>query len=375
MRGVSVTVPETRRSGRQWQWFPDTKDIVTEQTTHVATPGRRREHSRPVVPRHVGESGPAADDVIPNPHQEARAASQRQKLSAHDVVAAYIALTKPRIIELLLVTTLPVMFLASHGLPDWRLALATMLGGLLAAASANVFNCVIDVDIDEKMRRTRRRPLPRHQVPRRSALVYGVVLGCVAFVVLGVWTNWLSAVLALVANLFYVFVYSMLLKRRTWQNTIWGGIAGCFPPLIGWTAVTGRVSWEPLVLFLIVFWWTPPHTWSLSFRYREDYAAAGVPMLPVVMEAPAVAVHILAYTVLTVATSLVLWPVAHMGPVYVVTAMVAGAVFLVEAVNLLRRARAGLRDARLRPMRLFHWSNTYLSLLFLAIAIDPLVHF
>ena len=195
-----------------------------------------------------------------------------------------------------------------------------------------------------------------------------------ATLVLGFGTNWLSAVLALVANLFYVFVYSMLLKRRTWQNTIWGGIAGCFPPLIGWTAVTGRVGWEPLVLFLVVFFWTPPHTWALSFRYREDYQAAGVPMLPVVKGAPAVAIQVLVYTVATVAISLVLWPVAQMGWVYGGVAVLAGAVFILEAIQLLRRANAGLRDALLKPMRLFHWSNTYLSLLFLAIAIDPLIH-
>jgi protoheme IX farnesyltransferase len=206
------------------------------------------------------------------------------------------------------------------------------------------------------------------------ALIYGIILEIIATIILGFGTNWLSAGLALIANLFYVFVYSMLLKRRTWQNTIWGGIAGCFPPLIGWTAVTGSVRWEPLVLFFIVFWWTPPHTWALSFRYREDYEAAGVPMLPVVRDAPEVTIQILIYTVMTVATSLVLWPVAHMGWIYVVVAVASGAVFIVEAAQLLRRANAGLRDALLKPMGLFHWSNTYLSLLFLAIAVDPLIH-
>lgn len=290
-----------------------------------------------------------------------------------DVVGAYVALTKPRIIELLLVTTLPVMFLASDGLPQLWLVVATMVGGFLAAASANAVNCVIDADLDAKMRRTRRRPLPRHQVGTRAALVFAVVLGVVATLVLGLGANWLSAVLALAANLFYVFVYSIWLKRRTWQNTIWGGIAGCFPPLIGWTAVTDSVGWPPIILFLVVFFWTPPHTWALSFRYREDYEAAGVPMLPVVKEAPAVARQILGYTLATVATSLVLWPVAPMGWVYAVVALLAGAVFVAEAVALWRRAEQGLRDAQLRPMRLFHWSNTYLSLLFLAVALDPLV--
>ncbi|MES6221784.1 heme o synthase [Cutibacterium acnes] len=334
--------------------FSISKDTVSNQTTHVATaPASQRPD--PVETKLEQEQG-------------------RPRLSSRDVVHAYVALTKPRIIELLLVTTLPVMFLASHGVPKLGLAIATMVGGLFAAASANVFNCVIDVDIDQKMRRTRRRPLPRHQVPRRNALIYGIILGIIATIILGFGANWLSAGLALIANLFYVFVYSMLLKRRTWQNTIWGGIAGCFPPLIGWTAVAGSVGWEPLVLFFIVFWWTPPHTWALSFRYREDYEAAGVPMLPVVRDAPEVAVQILIYAVMTVATTLVLWPVAHMGWIYVVVAVVSGAVFIVEAAQLLRRANAGLRDALLKPMGLFHWSNTYLSLLFLAIAVDPLIH-
>ncbi len=302
------------------------------------------------------------------------AESTGDRTHVRHVIGAYVALTKPRIIELLLVTTLPVMFLATRGLPDLVLALATLVGGFLEAASANVFNCVVDADIDEKMRRTRRRPLPRHQVPTRDALVFGVVLGVAGALVLGLLTNWLSAGLAVGANLFYVFVYSMVLKRRTWQNTVWGGIAGCFPPVIGWTAVTGHLAWTPLLLALLVFWWTPPHTWALSFRYRTDYEAAGVPMLPVVREAPAVARQILAYCVATEATALALWPVASMGWIYGVVAVVSGAVLLWEAVALLRRADAGLRDALLKPMRLFHWTNTYLSLLFLAIAIDPLVH-
>jgi protoheme IX farnesyltransferase len=295
------------------------------------------------------------------------------KTPARAKFEAYVALTKPRVIELLLVATLPVMFLASGGVPDWRLALVTLVGGFLEAASANAFNCVIDADIDERMRRTRRRPMPRHVVATRNALVFAVALGVVGALLLGLGANWLSAGLAVAANLFYVFIYSLVLKRRTWQNTIWGGIAGCFPPLIGWTAVTGRVGWEPLVLFLLVFFWTPPHTWALGLRYREDYAAGGVPMLPVVREAPAVCVQILVYSVLTVATSLVLWPVAQMNWLYPAVCAVAGAIFLWEAVQLLRRARAGLRDAQLKPMRLFHWSNTYLSLVFLAIAVDPLL--
>ncbi len=290
-----------------------------------------------------------------------------------DVVRAYVALTKPRIIELLLVTTAPAMFLAAGGLPPWQLIAYTMVGGMFAAASANTFNCVLDADIDEVMRRTRRRPVPRHQVSTRAALAFGVVLGIIATLILGFGANWLSAGLALVANAFYVFVYTMWLKRRTWQNIVWGGIAGCFPPLIGWTAVTGRLDWAPFILFAVVFLWTPPHTWALAFRYRDDYAAAGVPMLPVVSTPPRVATQILVYTVATVAVSLLLWPVTPTGPLYPIAAGVFGAVFIVEAVALLRRARAGAQGAQLKAMRLFHWSNTYLALLFLAVAIDPLI--
>ncbi|HMR50252.1 MAG TPA: heme o synthase [Arachnia sp.] len=290
-----------------------------------------------------------------------------------DVVKAYVALTKPRIIELLLVTTLPAMFLAEGGFPPWRLVLWTLLGGLLAAASANTFNCVLDADIDEVMRRTRRRPVPRHQVSPRSATVFGVVLGVAATLVLGFGANWLSAVLALAANAFYVFVYTLWLKRRTSQNIVWGGIAGCFPPLIGWTAVTGQVAWAPFVMFAVVFLWTPPHTWALAFRYKDDYAAAGVPMLPVVKPAPVVAAQIFFYSLATVLVSLLLWPAASTGPLYPVAAAVLGLVFLWEAAQLWRRARAGLEGAQLKAMRLFHWSNSYLALLFLAIALDPLI--
>jgi heme o synthase len=290
-----------------------------------------------------------------------------------DVVAAYVGLTKPRIIELLLVTTVPAMFLAAGGVPPLRLVLLTMAGGCLAAASANVFNCVLDRDIDERMRRTRRRPLPRHAVDPRAATLFGLVLGIAATVWLGTFVNWLSAVLALGANAFYVGVYTLWLKRRTSQNIIWGGIAGCFPPLIGWTAVTGSVSLVPLVLFLIVFFWTPPHTWALAMRYREDYAAADVPMLPVVRSAPVVARQILLYAVLTVACSLLLWPVAGVGWVYLTVALLAGAALLWESGRLWWRAAQGLTDTALKPMRLFHWSNSYLALVFVAAAVDPLL--
>ena len=286
---------------------------------------------------------------------------------------AYLALAKPRIIELLLVTTIPAMFLAAGGFPEWQLVVWTLLGGTAAAASANVFNSVLDADIDAHMRRTRRRPMALDQVSPPRALAFGAVLGVLATLILGFGANWLSAGLALVANLYYVFVYTMALKRRTSQNIVWGGIAGCFPPLIGWTAVTGQVAWPPLVLFAIVFAWTPPHTWALAFRYREDYQNAHIPMLPVVAPPAVVAWRILAYTVLTVAVSLLLWPVADTGWLYPVVALVAGSAMLAEAVALLVRARRGLVDAELKPMRLFHLSNSYLAIVFIAAAIDPLL--
>ncbi|WP_232549370.1 heme o synthase [Propioniciclava soli] len=303
-------------------------------------------------------------------HTEAYAAT---RADAWEVVKAYVGLTKPRIIELLLVTTIPAMFLASGGLPSLGLVLVTFIGGTASAASANVFNSVLDADIDQHMRRTRRRPMPRHLVEPRAAYAFAVALGLVSLLLLGFGANWLSAGLSLLAILYYVFVYTLWLKRRTPQNIVWGGVAGCFPPLIGWTAVTGSVAWPPLILFAIVFFWTPPHTWALGLRYREDYARVDVPMLPVVADAVTVTRQMLLYSVLTVLTSMVLWPVAGTGWLYPLVAGLCGGWLLVEAVALQRRARAGLRDAALNPMRLFHWSNSYLAIVFIAAAIDPLI--
>lgn len=325
---------------------------------------------RPAVvePASCPPSQPEVPDLRVVPGQRL---SGRPGLGA--VVRSYVALTKPRIIELLLVTTVPVMFLAAGGVPGLGKVLATLGGGALAAGSANALNCWVDRDIDQLMRRTRRRPLPEHAVSPRAALVFGLVLGVVATVVLGVFVNWLSAGLALAANAFYVLVYTLLLKRRTSQNIVWGGAAGCFPALIGWTAVTGSLAWAPVVLFAVVFLWTPPHFWALALRYREDYAAAKVPMLPVVAPEADVVRQIVLYSWAMVAVSLLLWPVAGTGWFYPAAAVVLGAAFLVEAHKMRGRVRRGLTGPALSPMRLFHWSNTYLALLFVAVAIDPLL--
>ncbi|RJL36117.1 protoheme IX farnesyltransferase [Bailinhaonella thermotolerans] len=290
-----------------------------------------------------------------------------------DVVRAYVALTKPRIIELLLITTLPVMFLAARGLPELWPALATLVFGTLSAAGANVLNCYIDRDIDAEMRRTRRRPLARAQVTPRAALVFGVILAALSTVGFGLSVNWFAAGMSLGAILFYVLVYSLVLKRRTTQNTVWGGIAGCMPVLIGWAGITGRLDWAPVVLFGVVFFWTPPHTWTLAMRYREDYAAAKVPMLPVVATERRVVLESIAYTWATVLCSLLLWPVAGTTLLYPIVAVVLGAVCLFEVYMLLARVRAGKSGVALRPMRFFHWSNAYLALLFLTVAVDALL--
>ena len=309
----------------------------------------------------------AVDSQVSVSRPMARAATLR------DVAAAYVGLLTPRVIELLLLTTVPVMFYAQRGVPPLGLVVATVLGGTLSAGSANALNCVYDRDIDEQMRRTRRRALPRHMVSPRAALLFGLWLALVSTVVLGFFVNWLSAGLALAASAFYLFVYTMVLKRRTTQNIVWGGLAGCFPALIGWTAVTGELAWPPVVLFLVVFLWTPPHTWALAMRYREDYAAVDVPMLPVLRSGEAVAKQIVAYSWVMVAVSLALWPVAHTGAVYPVAAVVLGVAFLVEAHLMWHRSRSSDELSRIKPMRLFHWSNMYLSLLFVAVALDPLL--
>ncbi|MBX5448242.1 MAG: protoheme IX farnesyltransferase, partial [Acidothermus cellulolyticus] len=250
---------------------------------------------------------------------------------AVDIVKGLIALTKPRIIELLLVTTVPTMMLAARGWPSSRLVVVTVLAGALAAGSANTLNCFIDRDIDQVMRRTARRPLVRSVIRPSEALAFGVALGVVATLLMGFLVNWLSAILADAAIVFYVGVYTIGLKRRTPSNIVIGGAAGCFPVLIGWSAVTGRVGWPAVVLFAVIFAWTPPHFWALAMRFREDYAAAHVPMLPVVAEPLVVARQILWYSYGMVAASLALAPVAHVGWVYVAIAALLGGWFLAEA--------------------------------------------
>ena len=286
------------------------------------------------------------------------------------LVRQYVALTKPRIIELLLVTTVPAMMLAAHGLPGLTLTLATLAGGTLAAGSANALNCYLDRDIDAVMSRTRGRPLNKDQISPAHALVFGLLLGAAAVALLWSTTNGLSALLAAGAIAFYVLVYTGLLKRRTSSNIVWGGAAGCMPVLIGWSAVTDSLAWTPWVLFAVIFVWTPPHFWALAMRYRDDYAAAGVPMLPVVATEIHVANRIVQYSWVLLAVSLLLWPIGHTTAFYPVAAGVLGAVFLRAAHGLRSRVRRGVPA---RPMLLFHWSITYLTLLFVAIAADALL--
>ncbi|HET8600239.1 MAG TPA: heme o synthase [Segeticoccus sp.] len=286
----------------------------------------------------------------------------------------YVALTKPRIIELLLVTTFPVMFLAERGLPSAWLVIATLVGGTLSAGSANTLNCYIDRDIDKVMHRTEGRPLVTGAIAPRAALLFGIALGVVSVLWLGFLVNWLSAWLSLAAVVLYVGFYTLLLKRRTSQNIVWGGVAGCMPVLIGWSAVTNTLAWPALVLFLVVFFWTPPHYWPLSMRFKGEYEAAGVPMLPVLARDVAVAKQVVWYSWATVLCTLALVPVAGMGWIYLGTSVVAGVLFLLEAHRLLGRAKAGVSAAVLKPMRLFHYSISYLTLVFLGVAIDPLLH-
>ena len=288
-------------------------------------------------------------------------------------VGAYLALTKPRIIELLLVTTVPAMMLAARGWPTWTLLLWTLVGGTLAAGAANVFNCYYDRDIDKLMHRTQRRPLVTGAVSPRGALVFGIVLSVVSIVVLAATTTTLAAVLAAGAIFYYAVLYTIVLKRHTRHSTLFGGVPGAAPVLIGWAAVTGSLDWPAIVFFGVVFCWQLPHFWALAMRFREDYARADVPMLPVVASPMSVGRQTVVWTWLTVAVSLTLWPVAGgygIGWIYTAAAAGLGLWFVVEAHRLLRRIR---RDAEMKPMLLFHVSISYLALLSVAIIVDSLI--
>jgi protoheme IX farnesyltransferase len=293
--------------------------------------------------------------------------------SLFSVIKSYVSLTKPRIIELLLVTTVPTMFLASNGWPDWYLVLATLIGGALAAGGANALNNVVDRDIDALMDRTAHRPLVTGKVPVRGAVALGITLSLLSVIWLVSQVNTLSALFAASAIVFYVCVYTLLLKRRTSSNIVWGGAAGCFPVLIGWAAVTNSISLAPIVLFLIVFWWTPPHYWPLSMQYRKDYENAGIPMLPVVADREKVASQIAIYSWIMVATTLVLPLVSELSIVYVLGAIVLNLIFMREVYALRNRAKSD--DPDINPMKLFHWSITWLALLFFLIGLDPLLNF
>jgi heme o synthase len=304
------------------------------------------------------------DEPILNLNQESS--------SLFSVFKSYVSLTKPRIIELLLVTTVPTMFLASNGWPNWYLVLATLIGGALAAGGANALNNVIDRDIDALMDRTAHRPLVTGKVSVRGALALGITLSLFSVIWLVSQVNTLSALFAASAIVFYVCVYTLLLKRRTSSNIVWGGAAGCFPVLIGWAAVTNSISLAPIVLFLIVFWWTPPHYWPLSMQYRKDYENAGIPMLPVVADRKKVASQIAIYSWIMVATTFVLPLVSDLSIVYLIGAVVLNAVFMREVYALKNRAQSD--DLEINPMKLFHWSITWLALLFFLIGLDPLLN-
>ena len=285
--------------------------------------------------------------------------------SERSLIGTYIALTKPRIIELLLITTVPAMVLAASGWPGTWLVVATLFGGTLSAGGANVLNSYYDRDIDEVMRRTQQRPLAQHQVPPGHALVFGVVLGVLGFLWLWVTSNLLAAALATAALLFYVFVYTIVLKRTTVQNIVVGGAAGAAPVLVGWAAVSGSVGVPAWVLFFVVFYWTPPHFWALALRYKDDYANAGVPMLPVVAGVEATTRRMLLYTGLMVGVSLLLVPLGNMSWIYLVAAVSLGAWFIWDTWRVFREPDTA--------MRLFTTSTVYLSALFAAVMLDVLL--
>jgi protoheme IX farnesyltransferase len=301
--------------------------------------------------------------------------SQTASRHLRDRVGAYVALTKPRIIELLLVTTIPTMILAQGGLPNLWKVLGALVGGGLAAGSANAYNCVYDRDIDAVMSRTKRRPLVTGEVTPRAALVFATVLGVVSIAWFAVFFNLFSAVLTLAAILLYSVFYTIILKRRTPQNIVWGGVAGCMPVFIGWAAVTNSLDWAPVALFGVIFFWTPPHYWPLSVKFKKDYAAANVPMLPVVASDRRVAAEMVVYTVAMVACSLALVPLAGMTWVYTVIAVALALWFGWQVWVMLDNTRRGRAKTGRIAMNVFHASITYLTVLFVAVAVDVFLPF
>ena len=283
------------------------------------------------------------------------------------MLGGYLALMKLRVVELLLITTVPTMVLADKGWPSWTLVVVTLIGGTLAAGGANAINMVVDRDIDALMERTKNRPLVTGLIAPKSALIFALALQVVAFTVLWVGANLLSAVLTVSATLFYVFIYTMWLKRTSRQNIVIGGVAGAVPVLVGWSAVQDSLAWEPFILFTAIFLWTPPHFWALAIRHADDYKAARVPMLPTVVPLRQTIVSMLVYTVLLTAVSLVLGPVASLGPIYMVSAAVLGLGFIVSAVDL------GRHPTPARSMRVFGFSISYVTALFVAMAVDVMV--
>ncbi|MDI6105382.1 heme o synthase [Actinoplanes sp. NEAU-A12] len=303
------------------------------------------------------------------PERPGRAPRSQARRNWVATFRAYLTLTKPQIVELLLVTTVPTMMLAAGGWPDPVTFTAVLVGGGLAGGAASALNCYIDRDIDELMRRTKRRPLPANQMTPRAVLIFGLTLAVISVALMALLTNWLATALTAFSIFYYDVVYTLWLKRRTPANTFWGGVCGAAPVVIGWAAVTGTIPPMAWALFAIVFFWQMPHFYALAVKYKDDYARAGVPMLPVVRSMKRVNFEIVLYTVLTVVASLVAWPLG-LGPIYGVTAIVMGGVFLFEAVRLARQEGGG---AAVRPMRLFHLSITYLTVVFMAVAVDALI--
>lgn len=325
-------------------------------------------------PHREKQMSSSVESHSPAPAADVRSATapERPPVPLGRKLRAYLELTKPQVIELLLVTTLPTMIFAQRGFPDLTTMIATLVGGAMAAGASGAFNCYIDRDIDRIMKRTERRPLVTGELTPREALVFSWTLAVLSVLVLGFGANWLAAGLGVAAIFFYVVVYTLILKRRTEQNIVWGGIAGCFPVLIGWAAVRGTVEWPALVLFTVIFLWTPPHYWPLSMKYKRDYQEADVPMLGAVASARLVSNQVVLYAWATVVCSLLLVPMGWAGIVYTAVALGVGGWFVWEAHVLQRRAQREDFDDR-KAMKVFHLSITYLTLLFVALAIDPFV--